>query len=156
VGAAVVAAEGIVNTQADLEAALYCAAEVVRSRQQGGRPVPGWLRHHLARREREFQMSQLRRENDCDSGQDGQSSDDDWMGNADVAEYLHLSTRQVQRLRKAGKLVGVQVSGGWIFRRSTVIEYARRRDSDRYTDGSGDVAVAHARARVANVGRASA
>ena len=110
-----------------LQKSLYCAADLIRSRQVAGQPIPDWMRRHHAQLEREFQMSLLRRETGCAEAEDGQSSHEDWMGNADVARYLNLSTRQVQRLRKAGELVGVQVSGGWIFSRSTVIEYARRR-----------------------------
>jgi hypothetical protein len=107
-----------------LQANLYCCSEVVRSRQRGGQPIPEWLRRHHAKLESEFQRSLLRHETGCADAQDGQL---EWMGNADVARYLNLSPRQIQRLRKAGKLVGVPVNGAWIFRRSAVIEFAERR-----------------------------
>jgi hypothetical protein len=128
VGAAVDEAEGgVVNEHDRLRANLYCCAEVIRSRQRAGQPIPEWLRRHHAKLDSEFQTSALRHETGCASTKDGQLAHVDWMGNADVARYLNLSTRQVQRLRKAGELGGVQVSGGWIFSRTTVIEFAERR-----------------------------
>lgn len=118
------------NTDVDVRANLYCAAALIRSRQRTGQPIPDWLRRHHARLDREFQMSLLRHETGYVDTQDEQLADVHWMGTADVARYLNLSTRQVQRLRAAGQLVGNQVNGGWIFSRPTVTEFAQRRAAD--------------------------
>ena len=44
-------------TGTDLHAALYVAAEVIRSRQRTGQPVPTWLRRHFNRLDTEIRRS---------------------------------------------------------------------------------------------------
>jgi hypothetical protein len=116
-----------INGDDRLEASLYCAAEVIRQRQWAGQPIPEWLRRHHAQLNREH-MSQSGHEIHCADDESAQLSGDYWMGTADVSRYLGRSPRQVRRLGINGKLDAQRVSGGWIFSRTSVIEYARRRD----------------------------
>jgi hypothetical protein len=110
----------------DLRANLYCCAEVIRSRQRSGRPVPAWLRAHFSRLENQLRMSLCGHKIDCAARQDGQSSHADWISTAEAARHLGLSPRQVQRL--ALELDAQRVGSRLLFDREEVIMYARRRD----------------------------
>jgi hypothetical protein len=101
-----------------------CAAEVYRSRQLSGQPIPEWLKRHYARLHAEI-LSSTRRETDCDTDEDGQSVHE-WLISREVATMLQISPRQVQRL--AGELGGRLIGGRWVFNRSAVEAHAVRTD----------------------------
>ena len=96
------------NADKHLRANFYCAAEVLRSRQRTGEPVPAWLRQHHRQLDTAFRMSQSGHENCSDAGE--------------AAELLRKSKRQCQRL--ASDLGGQIVGGRWLFSRAAVVEYA--------------------------------
>jgi hypothetical protein len=105
-------------------AAYYVAAEVIRSRQRLGQPVPAWLRKHYALLDTAVRVSPTRQavaENgDCAT----QSAHGEIIGTREVAEMLGLTRRQVQR--QAGQLGGARVCGRLLFPRADIADYARR------------------------------
>jgi len=48
------------------------------------------------------------------------------MTTAEVAEYLRLSQRTVQKLARKGKLPGIKLEGRWRFDRRAIEELLRR------------------------------
>jgi len=55
-----------------------------------------------------------------------------WMTTATAAERLEVSTRWVQKLARAGDLIGERTeSGQWVFRREDVGRYRDRQDDAR-------------------------
>jgi hypothetical protein len=104
----------------ELRAAYYCAADVIRTRQRAGQPIPQWLRQHFAHLDSLISSaSQLGRESDAG----GEQLDPDKLITAkEAADMLGCSKRQVQRL--ASDLDGQIVGGRWLFRQSSVTPYA--------------------------------
>ena len=112
----------------DVRAAYYCVAEVVRHRQRTGEPIPDWLRRHFDRLDAEIRLSEIRvSESGQDSDSDtGQFDQNELITAREVSQMLGCSKRQAQRL--ASDLDGCQFVGGrWLFRRSSVAEYAEGR-----------------------------
>lgn len=117
----------------ECEEALYCVAEVIDLRRRAGVPVPSWMRN----------LEQLLNLASLTSGVSGRGHEnvggserlvtDSLIGSREAANILGLSTRQVRRL--AADLDGQKCSGRNLFRRSTVIEYAQERNSERYQRG---------------------
>jgi hypothetical protein len=103
----------------DSRAAVYCASAIVRDRQLRGQPVPDWLRRHLARCEAALVKSRSRHEFDRASSQ---LDPDDLIDAREAALMLGIGKRQAQRL--GHDLDGLIVGGRWVFRKSTVAEYA--------------------------------
>jgi hypothetical protein len=103
-------------------AAAYCAAELIRDRQRRGQPVPNWLRQHLARCEAAVAVSRSGHEFD---GVPSQLDPDNLIDAREVARMLGISKRQAQRL--AHDIDGLIISGRWVFRKATVMEYAEAR-----------------------------
>jgi hypothetical protein len=114
------------SDQQELRCNYHCAAEVVRSRQRTGQPIPEWLRRHYNRLDAEVRVSQSRHEIDCGVDDAAQSEHPDQIGTREAATMLKLSKRQVQRL--AGPLGGRIVGAAWVFNRDAVTDYAERRD----------------------------
>ena len=112
-------------TGTDLHAALYVAAEVIRSRQRTGQPVPTWLRRHFNRLDTEIRVLQSGHESDGDTGQ---SDQEQLITAREAAAILGCSKRQAQRL--AADLDGQIVGGRWLFKLNTVTKYAQGRDRD--------------------------
>jgi hypothetical protein len=110
-----------VNADKHLRANFYCAAEVLRSRQRTGEPVPAWLRQHHRQLDTAFRMSQSGHENCSDAGQ-LEKEKDVLITAREAAELLRKSKRQCQRL--ASDLGGQIVGGRWLFSRAAVVEYA--------------------------------
>jgi hypothetical protein len=119
-------------TDSDLHAAYYCTAEVVRSRRLGCRPIPAEVRRLYDRLTAEMQpgLSRSGQEKDC-GGQ--QLSAGGWMSAAEAASLLGWSKRRVQR--HATDLDGEIIGGRWLFRQSTVIEYAEGKQDARPDEG---------------------
>lgn len=120
----------VVWSDDEVQAAVYCASEVVRSRVLKGQPVPRWLAAH--HREMEARWSRLRQEIACG----GKASDDQhvvwirsapdrhevWIGVREAGRILGRSQRQVQRT--AVSLGGERVGGRWLFRRTDIEQHA--------------------------------
>jgi hypothetical protein len=106
-------------------AAYYTAAEVIRSRQRSGQPIPPWLKQHHALLDAAIRDDESRtRQRGAENGDQGRQSE--LIGTRQAAELLHLSSREVQR--SAADLGGRLVGHGWVFSRDAVIMHARRRD----------------------------
>ena len=121
--AATGAACRVERARARLRADYYCVAEVVRHRQRTGEPIPDWLRRHFDRLDAEIRVSESGHESDSDTGQFDQN---ELITAREVSQMLGCSKRQAQRL--ASDLDGCQFVGGrWLFRRSSVAEYAEGR-----------------------------
>ena len=110
-------------TGTDLRAACYCAAEVIRSRQLHGQPVPGWLRKHLGRCE--AALGAMARSRHTLPGLGSQSKETELIDAREAAMLLGCSKRTIHRL--AADLDGEIVFGRWLFSRDAVTEYAERR-----------------------------
>lgn len=111
-------------SEADVRAALYCAAELIRSRQRTGAPIPDWLRRHYHRLNTEFGMSQS---GHGIAGSTEQLEDDKLITAKEAAALLGKSKRQIQRL--AADLDGKIIGGRWLFNRASVTEYAEGENS---------------------------
>ena len=120
--AATAAAYRVERTRARLRADYYCVAEVVRHRQRTGEPIPDWLCRHFDRLDAEIRVSESGHESDSDTGQLEQ---DELITAREVSQMLGCSKRQAQRL--ASDLEAQIVGGRWLFRRSSVADYAEGR-----------------------------
>ena len=108
-------------------AAYYVAAEVIRSRQRTGQPIPAWLRKHYDRPDTAVRGMAPRGHSVAENGDGGtqsQHEQHDVIGSREVGAMLSIAPRQVRR--RAGQLGGVLVAGRLLFLRETVAEYARR------------------------------
>jgi hypothetical protein len=106
----------------DVRCALYCATEVVRSRQRTGQPIPQWLREHHQRLDTAVRGFAPRGQPVgviADSAQ--QSQHEAVVGSAQVARMLDLPCREVRR--RAEQLGAVMVAGRWLFSRENVVNY---------------------------------
>jgi len=104
----------------ELRAAYYCAAEVLRTRNLSGQPIPLWLRRHYAKLDTGIRsMSESGHESDCDSTQ---LETDGLITAREAAVMLGRSKRQVQRI--AADLGGQNIAGRWLFNPAAVREYA--------------------------------
>ncbi|WP_142281008.1 hypothetical protein [Mycobacterium palustre] len=110
-----------------LQTAYYCAAEVIRLRQLGGRPIPDELRRHYAQAHAAItRMSDSGHENGAAAAQSAQQDEPDELITArQAATILRITKRQAQRL--GPDLEGQIVDGRWLFRRSIVENYAHAR-----------------------------
>jgi hypothetical protein len=79
----------------DARAAYYCAAEVMRTRQRTGEPIPDWLRRHFARLDADIRVSESGHEFDSGTGQLEQK---ELITAREVSQMLGCSKRQAQRL----------------------------------------------------------
>jgi hypothetical protein len=112
-------------TDGEVRAVRYCAAEVLRMRRLGCIPIPQWLQELNNRLELEVKVraSRSRQELDCPGAE---LESDKRIGAAEAAMILGWTKRTVQRRASDdGEIVG----GRWIFRQSTVIEYAEEASS---------------------------
>jgi hypothetical protein len=73
------------------------------------------------RLDREVKMSRTRQESERELRESNKDSDS-WIGSPEAAKHLGWSTRQVQR--RATDLDGRYFGGRYLFRESTVMEYA--------------------------------
>lgn len=102
----------------DLRAALYCCAEVVRSRQRTGQPISDWLRRHYNQFNAEIRLPARGHQNSCDT------EESDTLSTMQVAEMLRRPERWVRRHRE---LLGAHKDGDrWRYPRTAVAEYERR------------------------------
>jgi hypothetical protein len=109
-------------TPREVEAALYCVNELVDRRARAGIPVPEWMR----RLGRKLNLASLMSDDGHEIGSGGEALDSKTLISTTEAAYiLGLSTRQVTRL--AADLDGENHGGVWVFKRSTVVEYAQER-----------------------------
>jgi hypothetical protein len=110
----------------DVQAAYYCAANLVRRRQRTGEPIPNWLREHHARLDAQIRGLSRRGHGDDEIGpSSGQLAVQNLIGTKDAAQLLSWSTKKVERHQD--DLGGQLVSDRLIFDRTTVLEYARRK-----------------------------
>ena len=108
----------------ETEAALYCVTELVDRRHRAGVPVPAWMIALSRKLNLASIMSADGHETGCD---ETQLQQDKLIGTTEAGKILHLHPRQVRRL--AADLDGEQLNGAWIFKHSTVTEYAHERDT---------------------------
>lgn len=101
-----------------LRAAYYCAAEVIRLRRLGGKPVPDWLRRHYSHLDAEVRVSHTRQESEGARTH----SESTLIGTGEAADMLGWHIRKVQRL--ATDLGGHRVAGRLVFSSIEVHEYA--------------------------------
>lgn len=107
----------------ELRAAYYCCAEVMRSRQRTGQPIPEWLRRHYDNLDHAIRaMSRPRHQN----GAAGEQSEQRTFTASEVAILVGLSKRQVQR--RAAAFGGRLVAGRWLFAADAVQEHLEGRD----------------------------
>lgn len=109
----------------DVRAAYYVAADVVRSRQRTGQPIPEWLHRHFHLLDNEIRKSQSGRQSSCG---DEVLEKETLIAAAEASTILDVSKRQVLRL--AADLGGELVCGRWLFKLSAVQEYAEGRHHD--------------------------
>jgi hypothetical protein len=100
----------------ELRQLAYCVSAVLRARRRQNQ-VRSWL-VDLDRRLTAEIVSRARR-----GTVSAEPHSDVWIGSPRAAEILGWSKRQVQR--RAADLDGQIVAGRWLFRESTVHEYAR-------------------------------
>jgi hypothetical protein len=113
-------------TSDEARAAYYCAAALIRHRQRSGEPIPEWLRKHFNRLDAEVRVS----ESGHDSVSDAKQLEEQELITArEAAGILGCSKRQVQRL--ASDLDAEFAYGRWLFRLSTVAEYAEAKGGGR-------------------------
>lgn len=103
---------------ADVRAAYWCAAQVIRGRELHSHQVPPPVRALFDRLDAEVRMSRARHESDSRTAQLGS---DQLIGVNEAADILGWTKRKVQR--HATDLDGKRVAGQWVFSRSAVIEY---------------------------------
>ncbi|WP_280471669.1 helix-turn-helix domain-containing protein [Nocardia cyriacigeorgica] len=106
-------------TDDEIRAALYCASEVIRTRQQHAQPVPDWLRRHRAALTAAVEQSVTGQEA-SGAGSHSETAEN-LIGTREAAAILGCSKRQAQRL--AADLDGWLVGGRWVFRRTDVDRY---------------------------------
>lgn len=105
------------NTGHDLRAALYCAAEIVRSRQRTGQPIPEWLRRHYSQLNAAVRVSARGHQNSCET------EESDTLSTMQVAEMLRRPERWV---RRHPELLGGHKDGDrWRYPRAAVVAYER-------------------------------
>jgi hypothetical protein len=111
----------------DIERALYCVSELVDRRARAGIPVPEWMR----RLGRQLNLASLMSCDGHETCSAGEALDAETLiSTTEAAEILGLSTRHVTRL--ATDLDGENLGGVWVFKRSTVVEYAQERTSGQH------------------------
>lgn len=113
-----------------MHAALYCVGELIHYRAKMGLPVPQWMQQLSQKLRLTSAMSGSAHEFDSGSAPLAAEPEQSHVGSREAAKLLGLSEAQVRRL--ASDLDGEKVGRAWVFRLSTVLEYAEERDSGRY------------------------
>jgi hypothetical protein len=125
-----------VNDFDELRASYYCAAELIRSRQRIGQPIPEWLRKHLNQLDEQIRSANLQdqvrkaksRPGLQSASDAGQLEPQDLITAREVAMILGCSKRHAVRL--ACDLDGRIIGNRWLFNRNTVIDYAEEKQQD--------------------------
>jgi hypothetical protein len=103
----------------DVDAVLYCVAELIDRRHRAGVPTPDWMLKLGRRFDFASLMSASGHESDGDAAE---LEAETLIGSLEAADFLGLSTRQVRRL--VADLQAEKVGGRLVFRRSMVVECA--------------------------------
>jgi hypothetical protein len=115
----------------ELQLNYYCAAEVIRTRVLGGRPIPRWLHDHYRRLDARI-VSRPGREIGIDDENARElfqrvecAQNQDLISAAEAALIIGCSKRQATRI--AVELGGRIIGGRWMFDRETVLQHAKRK-----------------------------
>jgi hypothetical protein len=106
------------------QAAYYCVAALVRSRQRGGQPIPAWLHRHYSQLDTVVRGSAPRGASVAGNADGASHSQDAVIGTTETAEMLSLTPRQVRR--RADQLGGRLIGDRWLFSPQNVADYAAR------------------------------
>lgn len=125
-GSALVPPAQLTLTPRHIRLALYCAAEELRARRDGGKAsVLPWNAELIRALEHQLTVSDSRHGSEY-----GTPVSETWISAREAAEQLGLSKRQTQRL--AADLDGRFIDGRWLFPLSAVTQYAEgRQRNDR-------------------------
>lgn len=105
---------------AELRAAYYCCAEVIRSRQRAGQPIPQWLRRHYELLDQLIRTPVSQPRHEFTTGGEASTSENTATAR-EVAGMVGLSLRQLQR--RAREFGGRLVHGRYLFDLDAVAEH---------------------------------
>lgn len=117
-------------SDADIAALLYCVTELVDRRSRSGVNVPGWMLKLSKRLDLTSALSARDHEFDSAGAALGTEIGNSFVGTREAAKLLRLTEASVRRL--ATDLDGQKVGRDWVFKLSTVLQYAEERSNGRH------------------------
>ncbi|AHC27822.1 MULTISPECIES: helix-turn-helix domain-containing protein [Mycobacteriaceae] len=117
-------------TDDDIAALLYCVTELVDRRARSGVNIPAWMLKLSARLDLTSALSA--RDHKLQSVGAALESEigNSFVGTREAAKLLGLTEASVRRL--ATDLDGQKVGRDWVFKLSTVLQYAEERSNGRH------------------------